>query len=51
MIRLGFLDVAGLKQYQPEIVVPFGKLRVFAHKVAKNVRGRGGIVVLAHGQP
>ena len=47
---LCLLGIPRLKQHEPEIVVPFGKFRILANKIAKNIDCSRSVVVLAQDQ-
>src|SRR6266566_7056683 len=48
--RLCLVDILGLQQHQPEIVMALGKFRIVSHEIAKDIGGGSGIVVLAQGE-
>src|SRR5216684_4653744 len=50
-LRLCPVDIPGLQQYKPEVIVALGKFRVLSHEIAKDIGCGGGIVVLAQSQP
>ena len=46
---LCLMDIAGLQQYKPEVIVSLGKVRIASHQIAKDIGCGSGIVVLSSG--
>ena len=44
---LSLLDIPGLQQNEPQVIVPFRKVRILPYEIAKDVGCCGGVVVLS----